>query len=84
MTSIVLPWMLKAFLFGSTDIYLQNCTIFLVSNNFLCLHGGNSSSLGEISLYFPSFAIIRSFGKLIVKRKTSRAEIIPEQYGGAS
>lgn len=44
----------------------------------------NSSSLSEISLYFPSFAIIRSFRKLIVKRKMSRAELIPEQYGVAS
>lgn len=37
-------------LFGLTIIYPQNCTIFLVSNNFLCLYGGNSSSLGKISL----------------------------------
>lgn len=51
MTSIVTA--LDA-LFGLTVIYPQNCTIFLVSNNFLCLYGGNSSSLGKISLYFPS------------------------------
>lgn len=51
MTSIVTA--LDA-LFGLTVIYPQKCTIFLDSNNFLCLYGGNSSSLGKISLYFPS------------------------------